>query len=241
MKNTALIRQFATPRPIKPPRQWFLGLDFGQRQDYSAVAALELKWEHIGRCPTYYTFGYQPQVVIRGLRRFALDTPYVALGPQVIDYIRNTCGIDQSVDLVLDASGPGAPMVEMFRNSLSDNVTVHPVIITSGQTENPIKGGARAIPRNALLTRLLLTMGAGSLIAEPGVPFWKEFVEEMTELSADDGHPRSGAHDDLVIGAGLGLDYALRGVPELLPAIDGDDSEEKTAATRFGFKKKRLF
>jgi hypothetical protein len=240
LKNTAVIRHFATPRPVAPPTEWFLGLDFGQRQDFSALATLELKWHSVGRCPVHYTYGFQPELTIRELRRFPLDTHYTALGPGILDYIRHTFGDVQPVDLVLDASGPGAPMVEIFRNSLSKNVSLHPVIITAGQSENNLKGGVRSVPRNALLTRLLLTMAAGSLIAPPELKLWNEFVEEMLELSANDGHPSAGAHDDLVIGSCLGLHRALASAPELLPAIR-DDDDSQTAATRFGWKDKPIF
>ena len=64
------IRRIASPRPIAPPNQWFLGLDFGQRQDHSALAALELTWNFVDRCPLYLTYGYTPKIIIRRLRRY---------------------------------------------------------------------------------------------------------------------------------------------------------------------------
>ena len=235
------IRRIASPRPIAPPTQWFLGLDFGQRQDHSALAALELTWNFVDRCPLYLTYGYTPKIIIRRLRRYPLGVQYDELREKIIDEIRRDFAPVAPLDLVIDASGPGAPNVEFLRSSLKDLVRIHPVMITGGTAVTQLKDGFKGIPRNHLISRLLLTMGAGTLDLDENLKLGDLFEEELASLDSATGHPAPGAHDDLIIAGSLGLSRSLVVAPELLPAHQPDREAADSSGTIYGFKNKPLF
>lgn len=240
-KQPIAIRRIASPRPAAPPNQWFLGLDFGQRQDHSALAAFELTWDFVNRCPLYLTYGYTPKITLRRLRRYPLGVQYEELREKIIDEIRRDFAPFAPLDLVIDAGGPGIPNVEFLRASLGALIRVHPVMITSGTDVTQLKGGFKGIPRNHLISRLLLTMSAGTMELDDDLKLGDLFEEELASLDSATGHPAAGGHDDLVIAGSLGLHWGLIVAPELLPAHQPDRDEAESSGTKYGFKDKPLF
>ncbi len=77
-----------------------MGLDLGQKQDFSAVAVVER--DEVG-C-----------MRVRYLERMALGTPYVNVVSRVSEIMQQPELAGQS-RLVVDATGVGAPVVEMLR------------------------------------------------------------------------------------------------------------------------------
>jgi hypothetical protein len=215
-----------------PQPRAFLGVDLGMRRDHSAVAVLELSWIPRGRCGVTYAWRFQPRLAIRALERIPLGTCYRDVHRIVRDYVdeldrrrdRNGHPIGYRQELVVDAGGPGAPVVAELRAAMPSGVRVTPVLLTAGKGENSLSAGYTSVPRRTVITSLIRMIHLRTLRCPPGVDHFPVFMEELLELDGTTTHPVTAAgHDDLVIAVGLGAWAALRVVPELLPGASKTD------------------
>jgi hypothetical protein len=232
--NRAGLLPFVPGATRSPEPKRYSALDLGQRHDHSAHADLELFWHDKGVCRVTYARLFQPEIAIRSLYRFPLGTSY----EDVIDETIERLAIRPwKSELIIDAGGPGPPIVDRFRKTLPRDIKITPVVITGGKGKNKLTNGYTAIPRRSLITNLLLTMSQNAIYADEGMPNWKQFEEELINLRGDSTHPEGGsAHDDLVMAVALALSAALRDVPMLLPP-----SDEGEKPTKYGFIDKPLF
>ncbi|MBL8239800.1 MAG: terminase family protein [Bryobacterales bacterium] len=221
---------------IPAPRK-YIALDLGQRFDHSAIAAIEVTWRHLGRDPYLFTEQYQAQMRITSLHRFPVGLSYEKTYELVMERLSQE---HQNLELIVDAGGPGPPVVDRLRASLPSHIVLKPVIITGGKGQNTLTGGYIGIPRRSLLSTLLMTMTVGSIICEEGTPGWDIFVSELVELSGATTHPAGGAmHDDLVMAVTLAVHAAVRDTPSLLPG-QPSEPETKTRRTQYGHQPNRL-
>lgn len=223
--------RFARHQTRYPEPKWYFGLDLGQRRDHSALAVLHLQWTFHGQSPVTFEYLFEPQLYIRFLARFPIGISYERL----YDLLKDTLTeFDQAQpartkQLIIDAGGPGPPIVDRLRRNLSKVVTIKPVIITGGKGANALSGGYTSIPRRSIVSTIQLLMGAHSLKCKPDVPGFKILKEELMELSGNDTQPdSSSAHDDVAIAAGLAAWAAVDACPELLPEVDGDGPTSRT-------------
>ena len=209
-----------------PQPRAFVGVDLGMRRDHSAVAVLDLSLIPRGRCGVTYAWLFQPRLAIRALERIPLGTCYRDVHLIVREYVdalnnrrdRNGHPIDYRQEIVIDAGGPGPPVVAELRSAMPSGVQVTPVLLTAGKGENSLSGGYTSVPRRTVITGLIRMIHLRTLGCPPGVDHFSVFEEELLELDGQTTHPVSAAgHDDLVIAVGLGAWAALRAVPELLP------------------------
>ena len=213
-------------RGPNPEPRAFIGLDLGQRQDHSALALLDLRWKYLGRCAATYQWVFQPCLTLRGLHRFPLNTSYLVIQEMLIDFLddidaRSNGAVPARRELIIDAGGPGGPMVDWLRRSLPRGVELKPVIITSGHSEGRHPDGFYTIPRRTLITELILMVNYRTITIPPGLDHWEDFVAEMVQLRGESGHPVAGGHDDLVMSVSLGANAVCKVVPELRPAFRG--------------------
>ena len=99
----------------------YMGLDLGQARDYTALAIIE-KVIPEGDRPFYEkteeTEQKDPHFHVRYLERFPLGTPYP-------DVVRRVCegkkelekSSGSSVPLIVDATGVGVPVVDLFKKA----------------------------------------------------------------------------------------------------------------------------
>jgi hypothetical protein len=219
--------------PVPAPR-WFLGLDLGQRQDHSALAILHLEWRLLGRCAVTYAYQFLPELTIRSLQRYPLNMSYQAI-PALVAARANqleqlqrakTPHLDPQLELIVDAGGPGGPIVDLIRALSPRGTTITPVLITNGTAEHPLKGGFRGVPRRDLITRLIQMIAHGCLACADDVANHQVLTDELLELSGADTQPlRSGAHDDLAIATALAAWAAVRDSKELAPGAQSRQSK----------------
>ncbi len=235
-----LLRYVRSATRVPHPR-WYLGLDLGQRRDHSALSMLELSWEPQGQCRVDYSWLFQPRLAVRTLERFPLGVSYERLHLIILERLRLLDRHEPAPPsatppfrrLIVDAGGPGPPVVDRLRLSLPRHVRLSPVIITGGRTPSLLSGGYDGIPRRAILSRLIHMIACGSLVAPKVIDGWQQFRAEMLDLSGDSTHPASpGAHDDLVIAVGLAAWAAAADTPELLPGREGSIPDLLTAQRR---------
>ena len=134
--NGAAIRQFVPGSNIRPDPKWYIGLDLGQRRDHTALAAVLLTWNHLGPCKVTYAQRYQPELKLLRIERFPLGMAYENL-PGIIRPRLAACDRTRqtpSKELILDAGGPGPPVVENLRRMNIPDLRIRPVMITSGSS-----------------------------------------------------------------------------------------------------------
>jgi len=212
-------------RAIRPDPKWYIGLDLGQRRDYSAFACLELTWRNLGRCPVTFGWKFAPALALLSLDRFPLGTDYediprmLALRVQQIDAVPRPYGEPAPAkDIVIDGGGPGPPVIDRIRRKMNKLVHVRPVLITSGQGQNSLTGGYTGVPRRTLISDVLLLLANRTLELPPDLDEGEALAEEFAGLTAATSQPASAAaHDDLVMALALGAWAALSDAPELLP------------------------
>lgn len=204
-------------------KEYIGGLDLGQSQDYTAVAILEKvrTYPHVfddyGHCaPTE-----KPAETVyncRHLHRYPLGTRY----PDIVDSmcevmarseLRSQGGAsgattNQRPRLVIDATGCGRPVVDMFRGK---NLDIIPVTITGGDTVNCVDGMYR-VPKRLLVSNLQVMLQTEALKIPKSLPLADIVVKELlsfqvtvTEAANDTYGGRQGVHDDLVLAIALAV------------------------------------
>lgn len=161
---------------------YFVGLDLGQKRDYSAVVVVERE--------------DRDRLLVRYVERMALGTPYPAVVERMGEIVRSEelCG---DCVLAVDATGVGAPVVDMLR-AAGLGCEVMAVTITGGARES-VAGKTGAVPKRDLLA------GLEVLLEKEQLRIGK--VREAARLGRELMAMRVGRdgeeHDDLVIALAL--------------------------------------
>jgi hypothetical protein len=185
------------------------------------------------------------------LERAPLGTTY----PAIVHHVGRLLGrLPKGTELIIDYTGVGRPVFDMFRH-----LSVYPVgvLITNGATETTIDGVAH-VPKIVLVGRLQALLHEGRLKIQKDLPEAGALVNELADFRVQftaAGHltfnAREGRHDDLVLAlaiacyraAGDGLRYqglldylsmrvAPRGVPpapRYFVGVDLGQSRDPTA------------
>ncbi len=189
---------------------YFLGVDLGQRSDYTAIAIIEKIPPVGGDGQT----GNEDLFDLQYLDRLPLGTPYPEVVRRVKDLLQTppTAG---DVYCVVDATGGGIPVVDMFREA-----KVFPLVavtITGGHTVSQ-DGRNYSVPKRDLVSLLQVRLQNDRLRIAEGLPLAKILVREMQnfrmKINIATGHDsyeawREGDHDDLVLAVALALWYAV--------------------------------
>ena len=123
---------------------YYIGLDLGQKHDFTAIAVIERPEHRLAWMP--------PPVglAVRHLERIPLGTPYPRVVERVCAIVRNPKLGD--CRLVVDATGIGVPVVDLFRaGGLSGRITA--VTITGGESARGTNE-VWSVPRKDLLAGL---------------------------------------------------------------------------------------
>ncbi len=134
---------------IEIEKSLFIGLDLGQSKDFSALAIVE----SVRSVNTYTGEDAITQLNCIHLQRWQLHTSYAAI---VADVVRMINGLKpfQSSDykpvLAIDATGVGAPVVDLFKRE-QINAELRPIQIVSGATVSEEFGITR-VPKRDLVS-----------------------------------------------------------------------------------------
>ncbi len=186
----------------------FIGLDLGQSQDFSALAIIE--------AARTITDGKEEITALNcvHLERWKLRTSYPAI---VADVVKMVNGLKdfQSPDhkpvLAIDATGVGAPVVDLFKRE-KINAELRPIQIVGGANVSEEFGMTR-VPKRDLVSVVQVGLQnktfkiAGELaLAETLSRELQNFTVKITDAANDVyGAWREGTHDDLVLAAALAL------------------------------------
>jgi hypothetical protein len=209
----------------KPETSWYIGLDLGQRRDFSALACLELSWFNTGRCPVTFEWMFVPSLVLLALDRFPLGTDYEEIPRMLGRRVEHIDAMPRPYSqgappkhVIIDGGGPGPPVIDRIRRQMRALVTVRPVLITGGKGQSSLTDGYTGVPRRVLISDVLLLLSNHTLQLPPDLEHSETLEEEFSNLSGGSSQPvSSNAHDDLVMALALGVWGALKEAPELLP------------------------
>jgi hypothetical protein len=176
---------------------FFIGLDLGQRRDYTAVAVVE-------REERDWVAG--PELKLRHLERMPLGTAYTKVVERICQTMRHPAIVGRS-RLVVDATGVGAPVVDMLR-SAGLSATLTAVTITGAERARGY-GERWQVPRKDLLAGLEVLLETGQLKISRKLAEAERLARELTAIRIGGGE--SGEHDDLAMAAGLACWRARRG------------------------------
>lgn len=195
-------RRLDTVRHDAPQdREFCIGLDLGQANDWTAVAVVE-------RLPNGYAVPFLSRT--RG-------RPYPEIVARVADLLAMPPLAGQAT-LVLDATGVGRPVLDLFRASGLDP---RAITITGAQKPSGSLWNAK-VPRRDLINVILLALQAGTLTISSEEAHAATLARELAELRlkiSASGHdryePSDGEHDDMILALGMAL-WTLERTPSRL-------------------------
>jgi hypothetical protein len=190
---------------------FYVGLDLGQSNDYTALAVVE-----DGGVAS------EAGLHVRGLKRYDLRTGYDVIADSVADLMRDPAlsTPKRRPELIVDETGVGKAVVDMFRVR---KLTFRPVTITGGDVvrEGTVKDRVRGyrVPKRDLVGALEVPFHNGTLKVASDLPLWpvlrKELLTFRRKVSLTTGHDsyehwRESDHDDLVLACALACWWARR-------------------------------
>ena len=211
----------APRRPLPPMKitqaepEYIIGVDLGFSQDYSAVSIAE----RVGAKKAEYR--------IRHLMRFELLTPYQEIARQVRRIVTSDQLALFDKHLILDATGVGRPVVEMFEDEGLEPIAV---TITSGFELTRVKDRAEfRVPKEHLVSAMQMVVQGGRMRVSPALKLARTFIDEAKNFKIKITEDKTATyeawrardHDDLVLAVALALWYGetqLVDVVELNPA-----------------------
>ena len=194
--------------------EFYIGLDLGQKVDFTAIAVLEFR----PAAPPHFLLPWdvpRPSYALRHLERMALGTTYTKVVERVAGLTRIP-ELQRRCTLAVDATGVGAPVVDALRQKQLD-CHLMPVTITGGDRTGR-HGEQRSVPKRDLISTVEVMLEEGELRIAGRLPNRGMLVEELMGLRVGktrSGQERFGAsgrvHDDLVIAVSLACWAARRG------------------------------
>ena len=198
-----------------------IGLDLGQKQDYTAAVVVEKEERSEA--------GDKPMLYLRHLERYALGTPYGEQMDRVAALVEGVKEMSrprphhplQMVDepprpeLVVDATGVGVGVIEMLKDR---GLRYRAVSITGGISETK-SGGIYHVPKRNLVSRAVAPFEGGRLKIAQNMRLVPALVKELENFkvkvnlrTAHDSYEawRESEHDDLVLALALACWWAER-------------------------------
>jgi hypothetical protein len=187
---------------------YFVGVDLGQSQDFTAIAVLErteLKgdWD-----PAAFAHRKLVKLRLRYLERPSLGTPYTEVVQRVVQVTRSA-DLAKRCHLIVDGTGVGRPVVDLLR-ATGPGCTLMPVTITGGGQEHWSKG-FHQVPKRDLIVGLQLLFQRAELQIAAGLALGATLERELADMRVKISSPgreqfgawREGQHDDLVLAVAL--------------------------------------
>lgn len=179
---------------------FFIGLDLGQKLDFSALAVVERARDP---SPIYH---------VRHLERLNLNTSYPAVAERARCLVARTA-LHGKTQLVMDATGVGVPVFDLLH---AQGVRPIAITITGGRSISGT-GHQLRVPKRALIATLVALFGTRRLRIAAGIPNSAELIEELLNLQVkihrrtrQESYGAKGRrkHDDLVLALALAVWYA---------------------------------
>lgn len=196
---------------------YYVGLDLGQSQDYTALAVVQ-------RVPVYDPQAkpgkHGVELHLKHLKRYPLKSFYTDIGDQVKSLLSGPPFTDDVKDgfrirkarteLIVDKTGVGTAVTDILRERGLSFVAV----TFTGLGQKVIKHGTReySVPKQDIVAALEVPFHKGTLKVAKGLEGWWELREELRNFRRKQNartahisyeHWRESDHDDLVLAAAL--------------------------------------
>lgn len=222
--------------------QFFVGVDLGQRRDFTAIAVVE-RAEVTGEWhAAEWARRKEVKLRLRFLERVALGTPYPEVVDRVVQVV-NSPNLAGRCHLAVDGTGVGRPVVDLLRSARL-GCPLMPAIITSGALETQEQGYYK-VPKRDLIVGLQVLLQQRGLQIAGGLAHGPALVKEMADmqvrvtLSGNEqyGAWREGTHDDLVFAVALACWNARKIYPLPLKVsqqwwLDGQREEAQSVSRK---------
>lgn len=206
------------------PTRWIVSCDIGQSIDPTAVCIMSVSApSDVAAAITPYDLEiatakkYPPRIDVRHLERLPLRTNYVDVVAHISALMRRPPLDRCRPQLVLDSTGVGRPIVDLFSRA---GLAPIAVTITSGDSESGVAEGDYRVAKVLLVSRLQAMLHEGTLRIAKELPDARALALELQDFRAnisEAGYTRFGAregkHDDLVLAVAIGAWLASRPVP----------------------------
>lgn len=175
------------PTGLLPRSVYYIGLDLGLRRNPSALALLEEvtrktgQFDYVNRVPKIETV-----LILRDLRPLRLETPYADL-PWILERYLRLLPQHFPVRLAVDASGVGAPVVELFRRAQL-RADLQPIVITGGESVSRLPH-ATTVPRDALLQNVRIRLECSDFRIPANLPNLAALQDELASIGVRAHHP----------------------------------------------------
>ena len=183
---------------------YFIGLDLGQRRDFSAIAVIQRQdrmaaWSPNPTCSLF----------VRHLERMELGLSYIKVAQRVCEIMQNPTMQGQS-RLVVDATGVGAPVIDLLRDA-GVGARTTAVTITAGEHAHG-SDERWSVPKKDLLTGLEILLEAGELIISSQLKDADRLLKELAAMRPGTGKVLADGpeHDDLALALALACWRAKR-------------------------------
>jgi hypothetical protein len=204
-----------------------VGLDLGQRRDYTAIAIVERRYKDEDDQRKVQS------LALRRIERVPLGTSY----PQVVDRVRAIVqhpALRGKCSLTVDATGVGNPVVDML-GAARLGCDINAVTITGGergqQSSNSVVGSDSITrlsdPKRDLIAGLEVLLERGELRIARRLKDVGSLIKELMDMRSSTsatgkmrlGAEAHGEHDDLVIALALACWRAKRPVNGPVPGL----------------------
>lgn len=201
------------------PDSYIVGLDLGKSQDFTAICVIErMAAERIHMQQT--RFQSTPSIVarksvgrylVRNVHRYPRGTSYPAIIESVRSVMEQLPAMDRPAELVADATGVGAAVIDMARQSGLNPVSI---VITGGYNTNRHGSHSFTVPKAALVSTMdaLLADNRLGITNDAGASqILRDELQGFRAKRSNSGHNqfeaegRIGLHDDVVLAAAIGL------------------------------------
>lgn len=190
-----------------------LGLDLGQKNDYSAICAIEIRQKYSPvKSPPYtvntrygeYELDGEPFYLVKHLHRWPLGTPYPDIVKDTGNLMSKLKDREQvGVTLIIDSTGCGNPVFDMFREARiqATGISIH------GGSSVTREGKIFHVPKRDLVAVLVKLYQSDRITVSGKLPEHKTLNAELLNFRvkiSDSGHDTYSAwrerdHDDIVL------------------------------------------
>ena len=198
---------------------YFIGLDLGKRQDYTALTVLGEREER-ERYRRSFEDRSQTETALRWafsehwlqhLKRWPLGTKYATIAADVAELTRRPPFRRTETTLVVDRGGVGEAVFEEIEDHAGGGpADLVGVTITGGKSVTSAGPGHYRVPKPDLVAALQVAVQNGEIKAASELELWptlrgemESFTAEITQTGHETFEARQGEHDDLVLALAL--------------------------------------
>jgi hypothetical protein len=168
---------------------FYIGVDLGQRADFTAFAVVERE-----EAPRPWMVPLYRGLNVRWLERLPLGTPYTAVARRAEEIAGK---LYPRCEMAIDATGLGAPVVDLLKNGTMRELA--PVVITGGGKSHS-SGGRFYVPKRDLVAGLQLLLEKEELRIASKLREARALARELIDMRMNGTQE---THDDLVLAVAL--------------------------------------